>query len=106
MGQLWGKISEEQWASVAYVAGRVATEADVVNGSAVFFINGESAPAAFPLPCRAFQRLDDGAEIPVVVIQAEAGPHGTLLGVRYLDGGNGVCALAEVTLAPSGWRPS
>jgi membrane protein involved in colicin uptake len=55
------------------------------------------------LPCCAYQRLEDGSEQPVVVIQAEIAPHGTILGVRPLTGGNGICMATEVRLLADGF---
>jgi hypothetical protein len=57
------------------------------------------------LPCCAIQSLDDGSEERVVVIQAELAPQGTILGVRPLSGGNGVCMATDVRLLPTGFEP-
>ena len=42
--------------------------------------------------------MSDGSEVKVVIIQAELGPNGSILGVRYFDGGNGICNLDEVRI--------
>ena len=105
MGDLWGPIAPNEWHLVPCTTGRVATESDVKAGGAVFYIQGESAPASLKLPCCAVQ-LMEGGEQPVVVIQAEQGPSGAVFGVRPLTGGNGVCMEGEVRLLPSGFEPS
>ncbi|WP_440224233.1 hypothetical protein ACQQ2N_03200 [Dokdonella sp. MW10] len=103
MTDLWGPIDKAEWRSTPHVAGRAAREEDVRAGKAVFYVQGESKHDPIRLPCCAFQRLDDGSEQPVVVIQAEISPHGTLFGVRPLSGGNGVCTAAELRMVPEGF---
>ena len=104
MVELWGPILATEWHSTPCVVGRQATEADVAAGSAVFYVPGESAAAAMRLPCCAVQSLEDGSAQPVVIVQAELAPHGTILGVRPLSGGNGICMATEVRLFPDGFE--
>jgi hypothetical protein len=103
MTDLWGPISASEWRSTPHIVGRAATEADVAGGAAVFYVRGDSSPAVMGLPCCAIQSLEDGSEQPVVVIQAELAPHGTMLGVRPLSGGNGICMDTDVRLLPDGF---
>ena len=103
MSELWGSISASDWRNTPYIAGRPATEVDVAAGIAVFYVPGASSAASMPLPCCAYQQLEDGTEQPVVVIQAEVAPHGTILGVRPLTGGNGICLATEIRLLPDGF---
>ncbi len=103
MSQLWEAISTDEWQATPCISGRPATEADVTAGIAVFYIDGPSVAASVSLPCCAYQRLDNDAEVPVVVIQAEIGPHGTIFGVRPLTGGNGICLASEVRLLANGF---
>jgi hypothetical protein len=103
MTDLWGPISASEWHSTPCVVGGPATEADVSAGSAVFCVPGDSASAPMSLPCCAIQLLEDGSEQPVIIVQAELAPHGTILGVRPLSGGNGICMATEVRLLPSGF---
>ncbi len=103
MSELWGPISASDWRSTPHIAGRPATEADVAAGFAVFYVPGESTAASMSLPCCAYQQLEGGTEQPVVVIQAEIAPHGTVLGVRPLGGGNGICMATEIRLLPDGF---
>lgn len=103
MNDLWGSIPADDWQSVPCVSGRAATEADVLAGAAVFYVQGASSPVSMALPCCAIQQLEDGLEQPVVIIQAELGPQGTILGVRPLAGGNGICLATDVRLLPAGF---
>jgi hypothetical protein len=104
MVDLWSSITASEWRDTPCVVGRPATEADVAAGSAVFYVPGESAAAPMALPCCAIQSLEDGSEQPVVIVQAELAPHGTILGVRPLSGGNGICMATEVRLLPAGFE--
>ena len=104
MADLWGSITASEWRNTPCVFGRPATEADVAAGSAVFYVPGGSAAAPMALPCCAIQSLKDGSEQPVVIVQAELVPHGTILGVRPLFGGNGICMLTEIRLLPDGFE--
>ena len=103
MDTLWARVEETEWASVPHVSGRPATETDIAQGRAVFFVPGESEPADLMVPCCAIQHLESGESEPVVIIQAEQTPSGVLVGVRPLSGGNGVCMLSEVELLPGGF---
>lgn len=103
MTELWGPIAVGEWLSTPCVAGRPATEADVQAGRAVFYVPGDSAAAPMSLPCCAMRSREDGSEEPVVVIQAEIAPQGTILGVRPLGGGNAICMDTEVRLLPAGF---
>lgn len=106
MEDLWGPIDVELWHHTPCISGRAATEADVQAGLAVFYVQGESTPATIALPCCAIESLEDGTTQRVLVIQADVAPYGTVLGVRPLAGGNGVCTLEEVQLVPSGFLSS
>ncbi len=88
---MWEAIEVETWKSVPYISGRVATENDVQEGRAVFYIPLGSEPYETELPLFALQ-LEEGSseKIPCIAIQIENTSEGTTVGVRYLDGGNGV----------------
>ena len=105
MTDLWGPIQANEWRNTPCVLGRPASEDDVAAGNAVFYVPGDSAAASMALPCCAVQTLEDGTEQPVVVVQAELAPHGTILGVRPLSGGNAICMATEVRLLPDGFGP-
>jgi hypothetical protein len=81
--------------------GVLATEADVREGRATFFLGNLDEVPAVPwskvLPaCAIFRGDGDVAPAPVVVIQVEVGPRFTMVGYRPLSGGNGICMLDEV----------
>ncbi len=86
---------------MACVAGRPATEVDVREGRAVFFVDGTpSISHEMKLPmCAVLKDRDTGQENPVVIIQAEVASRGEIVvGFRYLHGGNGVATLPELEL--------
>ena len=103
MEDLWGPIDEEHWKATPCLHGRQATEQDVKDGLAVYYVNGATTPANLVLPACGYQKLEGGTEQAVVVIQAEVIPDGTLLGVRPLSGGSGICLDSDVRLLPDGF---
>jgi hypothetical protein len=99
--ELWGPIDIRSWRSTPVVNGRVATEADVERGCAAFYIApGTSRPYDLPLPFPAIVREEGiGEPTPVILIQAEELDAETVaVGYRFVDGGNGLCTLAECEL--------
>ena len=102
---LWGPIERKAWRTVPCLTGRVATELDVKAGHAVFYSPAgpeyvSNTPYPMALPAPAILQPGDGEPepLPVIVIQAEQGPHSVLIGFRPLRGGNGICTLADVEL--------
>jgi hypothetical protein len=99
----WGTIDRKQWRSVPHISGALATEADIKAGRAVFYLgNAEEAPATpgqLQLPALALWRDADlgDAVLAVVVIQVELGAE-EFAGIRFLEGGNGVCLLRELEI--------
>jgi hypothetical protein len=82
--------------------GALATEEDVEAGRAVFFLGNldevPARPSAMHLPALALWSDPElGARRPVIVIQVELGQQ-HLAGIRFLEGGNGVCLLEELEL--------
>lgn len=94
--ELWGPVEVQNWRSVATTNGRVADEADVIAGRAVFYIDGASEPHSMPLPSLARWIGSEMPEELLIIIQAEMTDQGVVLGVRPLSGGNAVVALSEV----------
>lgn len=88
-----------------FVIGRVATEADLKRGDAVFLslIDGKpsGSPASIQVPQYAFLVEESGKRRPVVVVQAEKNEQGTLLGLRDASGDEYVATEAEVVLLGS-----
>lgn len=96
---LWGPIISENWNKVSFIKNRIATINDVESGCAVFYFeNTEShTPLDIPLPSLGNQVDEEtGSKKLVVVIQAEKVAEEEIVGIRYLDGGNGVCHLHEI----------
>lgn len=85
-----------------FIAGRLATEADLQRGDAVFLslIDGKPSgtPSSIRVPQFAHLIEDRGHRRPVVVVQAEIGEQGTLLGMRDANGNEYVATEAEVVL--------
>lgn len=97
----WGAITFDAWQSTPCVIGRRATESDVRDGRAVFFVIEDSTEAIDTgLPRCALLREEGGSAVPVVIIQVEkSNLDGTVLvGYRPLSGSNGICTLAELEL--------
>lgn len=118
----WQAIDPRYWREVPHLQGQLATPEDITQGRALFHLDPvqtssqasdqtptqtSARPAELTLPRCGLQRLEDGTLRPVVVIQAEVLGEQTLLGVRYLPGGGGICGLDEVQLVsgPEGWLP-
>jgi hypothetical protein len=104
---LWGPITTNSWYTTPSIRGRVATEGDVKDGRAVFFLGlsggQESRPFDLALPCCAILHGENEADLPVIVIQAETSINTinqakTFAGYRLLGGGNGICLLHELDL--------
>jgi len=101
--KLWGPIDMNHWKATPCVSGRLATERDVKEGRAVFYIEGDETtlkPMALSLPTCAILR-EEKKETPVIVIQAEETPKSKTMGVRFLGGGNGVCTLEDLEILAS-----
>ena len=97
----WGPIDLTHWRDTPCLSGRVAVEADVNAGRAVFFLAGATArPHPLDLPCCAVLAERGLPSKPVIVIQAESTDRGIFAGYRTLTGGNGVCNLDELALLP------
>jgi hypothetical protein len=97
--KLWGAISASAWKNVPVTQGRVATENDVQQGRAVFYVATGSTPIIMELPVAAILKEDNNSKgIPVIVIQAEQIGEQETVGYRLVAGGNGVCTLRELEL--------
>jgi hypothetical protein len=86
----------------AFVSGRLAQEADVNCGDAVFYTQIDGVPASRPAPIAipqyAYLIAEDGSRVPVVVVQAEANDRATILGLRDMQGNEYAVTEAEVIL--------
>lgn len=91
-----GPISKDKWTSVGYVSGRLATQKDVNIGQAVFYATSGNEKHDIPIPVRAIHKdVDTGQKTDVVIIQAELGPNGVIIGARYFEGGQLIGLLHE-----------
>lgn len=99
--QLWGPVDMKKWKEIPCLIGRLATEADVKEGRAAFYVTGDSAmkPLDIPLPaCAIHYDADTKMATPVILIQAVQTTKITAVGYRLLSGGNGVCLLSELEI--------
>ncbi len=76
---------------VSYVSGRLANEADVQAGHAVFVLTADAraagaAPLELDVPQYAvYNDAEKGTKSPVVVIQAEMSQGSRIVGAQYVD---------------------
>jgi hypothetical protein len=101
---LWGVVDITKWKDTPCVFGRLSTERDVKEGRAAFYISGDPGqlkPIRMPLPaCAIYHDSESKKAVPVILIQAEETPKLKAIGFRFLNGGNGVCALEELEILP------
>src|ERR1700760_1428840 len=97
---LWGPVTESEWLDTPCTIGRVATQDDIAQGSAVFAIESAKPhrPWSMMLPRCGREHRSDGSVAAVIVLQAEEFNGKIMLGVRYVTGGNDVCTFDEVEL--------
>lgn len=99
---LWGPIDIDEWEQTPYLKDRVATEEDVKAGIAVFYIDSKGVdinhtPLSIKIPSLAYHVDQETSEKTlVVVVQGEQTNEEEVVGLRYLEGGNGVCLLWEL----------
>lgn len=95
----WDGIESSEWNTVPRLAGRIAIEADVQVGRAVFYIEHAEQHEAIEkeLPALAYLEKADGSAELVVVIQCERVGSKRLAGYRFFQGGNGMATLEELT---------
>ena len=100
--------AEQTWPKLpvsGYIAGRLATEADLKRRNAIFLSLVDGKPSGVPstivVPQYAFLVQEVGKRLPVVVVQAEETEDGTLFGMRDAEGGEHVATEAEVFLLGS-----
>ncbi|HWZ94937.1 MAG TPA: hypothetical protein VNW30_07065 [Opitutaceae bacterium] len=100
--KLWGPVDMKHWKTTPCVSGRLATEQDVREERATFYLSGDRSelkPILIPLPaCAIHHEEKEKRATPVILIQAEETPKIKTVGFRYLGGGNGVCTLAELEI--------
>jgi hypothetical protein len=96
-------VDIDNWKSVPVVNGRMATEDETHNGTSLINVDMEKYPDAKPLDitmprlARYYNRSSKLDEI-IIVIQALNISNDSIVGFRYLNGGNGSARLDEVKL--------
>lgn len=102
---LWGPVDMHQWKDTPCISGRLATEQDIKEGKAVFYLDGDRSelkPIQISLPaCAIWHDSESKKATPVILVQAEETPKVKAIGFRFLSGGNGVCTLAELEILKS-----
>lgn len=96
----WGQLDLTNWSDTPFISDRIAAEQDVIDGCAVFYIQDsveKHCSLNITLPSLAYQvDPDTNKKTLAVVIQAENVDGEEVVGVRYLEGGNGICKLSEL----------
>lgn len=100
---LWASIDVLRWEDVPCLVDRVATEEDVREGRAVFYLRSPEEIGAeytdIGLPHCAILTVEDGPQqVPVIIIQSERAGDKHYIGFRFLNGGNGIGLLPEFEL--------
>jgi hypothetical protein len=96
---MWGKIDLNHWKEIPCTSARAATKSDIQKGLAVFAIPSGSQPYDVNLPLCAVHIDDEtGVRTRCIAIQIEEASNGIFVGVRYLNGGNGVGTIQEFEL--------
>ncbi len=92
-----------KWQDVPVVNGRMATKEDTQNESALIFVDQEKYPNAKPLNIQMPQLAsiyneNTNREDIIIIIQALNIDNDSIVGYRFLNGGNGSARLSDVTL--------
>ena len=94
-------VDINNWNSVPVVNGRMATKDETQNGTALIYVDLEKYPNAKPLDiklpqlARFYNEYSKKEEI-IIVIQALNISNDSIVGFRFLNGGNGSARLSEV----------
>jgi len=94
-------VDFSDWADVPVVNGRMATQEETRNGSSLMFIDMEKYPDAKPMDittpklARYYNEYTQNDEL-IIVIQAVTVENDSVVGFRYINGGNGSARFHEV----------
>lgn len=94
-------VDIDQWKNVPVVNGRLATQEETRNGTSLILVDTEEYPNAKPLEmtmpklARFYNHSSKKEEL-IIVIQAINVSNDSILGFRYLNGGNGSARINEV----------
>ena len=94
-------VDIKNWKSVPVVNGRMATKEETQNGTSLILVDLEKYPDTKPLDMRMpklarYYNKNSGKEEIIIVIQALNISNDSVVGFRYLNGGNGSAYLDEV----------
>ena len=94
-------VDINNWKSVPVVNGRMATKEETQNGTSLIFVDLEKYPDTKPLDIRMpklarYYNENSGKEEIIIVIQALNVSNDSVVGFRYLNGGNGSAYLDKV----------
>ena len=95
-------VDIKKWERVPVVNGRMPTMEETQNGTSLIFIDNTIHPNAKPLDIKMpklarFYNIHSGKRELVIIIQALNILNDSIVGFRYLNGGNGSAHLREVT---------
>ena len=96
-------VDISNWKNVPVVNGRMATKEEAQNGTSLIFVDAEKYPNAKPLDMvmpklASFYNQNSKRDDLVIVIQAININNDSIVGFRYLNGGNGSARLNEVRM--------
>jgi hypothetical protein len=96
-------VDIENWKDVPVINGRLATKEETQNGTSLIFVDDKKYPNAKPLDIKMpklarFYNIQSGKRELVIIIQALNISNDSIVGFRYLNGGNGSARLNEITL--------
>ena len=94
-------VDIKNWGSVPVVNGRMATKEETQNGTSLIFVDDKKYPDAKPLDMKMpklarYYNDHSGKKEIVIVIQAITVSNDSIVGFRYLNGGNGSARLDKV----------
>ena len=94
----WGPIDISEWRDIPVITGKVATQQDVNNGLAVFFIpagleykSSSLHPLNLPFPAIVIE-----SNQAVFAVQCQDLDGDVFVGYRKISGGNGMCLLNQL----------
>jgi len=96
-------VNLSDWKNVAVVNGRMPSKEETQNGTSLIFVDSEKYPNAKPLDMTmpklaTYFNYSTSREEYIIVIQAVNIDNDSIVGFRYLNGGNGSARLNEVKL--------
>ncbi len=96
-------VDIRDWKDVPVVNNRMATKEETQNGTSLIFVDAEKYPNAKPLDIEmpklaTYHTRSTGRDELIIVIQALNIDNDSIVGFRYLNGGNGSARLDEIKL--------